>query len=329
MPTLGTPFKTALLLSCALLLLHGCAQLPPQVFDADTWLYDATHPSAQTHSTISDPAIIQHAPLIVAQRTDQAFNRIGQPVVEGRGGELTISIGDDAAMFVERRDFQTTRGQYSNLIYRIHFSEVPLPFHLTAGKNSGLLFIVTVNGSGEPLLLTTVHTCGCYLAFFPTDYLPRAQWPDGWPQHRQQVFGKIVPSHLQYQRSDGRIAIVLSADTHRVVDAKVVVDALPFERRAMALLPMQRLRQLLYGSGTVSMFEERGWRRHYVKGSIKPWELLLMSWWTFDLWVGSDKDYGTSDADSGLFYTALAPWHQRASDMRDFPRFLTFWGWGL
>jgi hypothetical protein len=54
-----------------------------------------------------------------------------------------------------------------------------------------------------------------------------------------------------------------------------------------------------------------------------------MSLISMDFYVGTDKVY-EDDGDYGNpFYTSLKPWNREASDMRDFPRFLEFWGWGL
>jgi hypothetical protein len=81
--------------------------------------------------------------------------------------------------------------------------------------------------------------------------------------------------------------------------------------------------------GTTSFFEESGPRHGYVKGSAKPMEKLLMSWWALDLRVGEDKKLGDSADEGPVFYTSLKPWDRTASDMRIFAQFLSYWGWGL
>ncbi len=71
-------------------------------------------------------------------------------------------------MYVEQASFSTTKDTYTNFIYRIHFPEVPFDWcnlNITTGKNPGLLIIYTVDPTDKLVLITTVHTCGCYLAF--------------------------------------------------------------------------------------------------------------------------------------------------------------------
>ena len=67
----------------------------------------------------------------------------------------------------------------------------------------------------------------------------------------------------------------------------------------------------------------------HVKGSIKPWESLLLSLVSLDFYVGMDKEYGDTAVSGNPFYTSLFPWNRRASDMNDFAGFLNFWGWRL
>jgi len=98
----------------------------------------------------------------------------------------------------------------------------------------------------------------------------------------------------------------------------------------MPLKPLKMLEGLaLPDGGSTSFYETEGSRKDYVKNSQKPWERLLMSWWAFDWRVGEDKKLGRDLQDGGRFYTSLKFWARDASDLRDFPRFLRYWGWKL
>ncbi len=59
------------------------------------------------------------------------------------------------------------------LNYVIWFSERPRsgPLDLLGGPLDGLMWRVTLNRDGEPLLYDTIHPCGCYHLFFPTSAL--------------------------------------------------------------------------------------------------------------------------------------------------------------
>ena len=85
--------------------------------------------------------------------------------------------------------FSTIKNTYTNFIYRIHFPEVPFDWynlHITTGKNPGLLIIYTIEDpTAKLVLITTVHTCGCYLAFFPTEDLAKEAYPPNWPEETQ------------------------------------------------------------------------------------------------------------------------------------------------
>lgn len=103
--------------------------------------------------------------------------------------------------YYETRRFQISRSTYTNLIFRVHFEKVPLnffPFYLGAGENVGLLVIVILDLKGQPLLYTLVHTCGCYLAFIPTSYMPEQSFPKIWDKGRQTVYLENLPGMLKH-----------------------------------------------------------------------------------------------------------------------------------
>jgi hypothetical protein len=94
---------------------------------------------------------------------------------------------------------------------------------------------------------------------------------------------------------------------------------IPFE-------PRENLKRLRLDGHETSFFRQDGIMKGHVKGAIKPLETLLMSWLSLDLFIGTDKVYGSKD---NPFYTSLRPWNRRKSDMNDFAQFLHFWGWRL
>jgi hypothetical protein len=195
--------------------------------------------------------------------------------------------------------------------------------------------IVTINQRGEPVLFTTVHTCGCFISIIPTSYLSPDAYPENWDVQEQDVFGEHLPGRLNFPaRFDNRLRMMvrLRDQTHRVTDVEIV-DYDEIARhdsvQTAELLPMATLRRLPLDGRTTSFFNEQGFRKGYVKGSFKPFELLLMSWWALDLNVGVDKDYGDHRNTGTIFYTSLKPWKRRISDMWNFSTFLQFWGWRL
>ncbi len=172
--------------------------------------------------------IARHAPVFVHEHDTEAYNRIGRPRAarDAHGGERVFVDPAEPVVFVEQRSFTSTGGvRYTNLFYRVHFERVPVslaPFHVTAGRNGGLFVIATLDADEQPVLYTTVHTCGCYLAFLPTNLLPATAYPEDWPENGQWVFGERLPSRVAFadpRTADQGLVVRLRDGTHRIMDA--------------------------------------------------------------------------------------------------------------
>jgi len=275
------------------------------------------------------------APALWVEKYQEDYNR---PGAVRAASPSHISVDPDTpVMYAEQRRFTTAKGNYTNLLYRVHFKEIPggySPYYLGAGKNVGLFVILTLDAKGLPLLLTTVHTCGCYLAFIPTSFLSPEVRPTGRGTERQTVYGENLPAELDYAETppeQRRIQIRLRPDTHRVMDVWLASADTPTQPAdSISLQPLDDLKQLPLKNGqTTSFYEDSGSRAGHVKGSYKPRERLFMSWWTLAWDIGQDKYLGTDTNDGPVFFTSLQPWARSASDMRDFASFLHYWGWGL
>ncbi len=324
---------TRVAIACIALLgltLAGCSSLqPPSPIDNTSLYLPSVPPSVNETNT----------PYFLVKEAEKSFNKIGSPaVISVNNAAPGVGVDvDQPAVYFESQQFTTTKGNYTNLIYRIHFQEVPstwTSFNLTAGKNPGILFIYTLDQAGTLLLVTTVHTCGCYLAFLPTDSMPHDFLPKSWPTGPQAIFGHTLPSLLQLAQDDqkSRIAFTLESETHRVSAVTLAGNpadlAIPY-KVAMQIKPMADLYALPFQNGTTSFFEMTGPRRGYVKDNTKIFERLFMSWWALDLHVGEDKAYSIHDTSEVTFYTSLKFWARKVSDLKNFPAFLDYWGWQL
>ena len=274
--------------------------------------------------------LTQYAPAFIIENDQHAYNRIGTPTASiAPDGQEVISIDPDVATIYTRVDtFKTLRGNYTNLLYRIHFEQVPNG--LIKGKNVGLLFIVTLDQDNRPLLYTSLHTCGCYLAFVPTTVMPEEFYPEQWQVSRQMIYGENLPARLHITGDSATLtpAFLIKDSSHRVKD--ILLKKLKTNYIQLNIQPFSALDHLPLSSGqTTSFFETTGPRHGYVKGSHKPYEKLLMGWWAFDWRVGEDKKLGQNKTDGICFYTSLKPWRREQSDLRDFTTFLNYWGWKL
>jgi len=322
------PLLIALLL---LGLLPGCAGVttsPPPLATVALYQPRATAPEHQL--------LLRYAPWFEVENYQADYNRIGAAAAR-------MAAPDKPQFFIDTnrptiytlvQRFSSGGSEYTNLIYRVHFPEVPGP-HLTMGRNVGLLVYVTLNDREEPVLITTLHTCGCFLALVPTSNLPRAAWPSGWQSTSQDVYGEMLPGQLALKERTptGRLVLTIRGETHRVkaLDFREVAPETDKVGLTYAteLAPMSALNQLPLNGGVVSFFEKEGWRKGHVKESRKPLEQLIMGWWALDPRVGEDKAMGPPEETGTAIYTSLKFWARQPSNIWNFPEFLNYWGWRL
>ncbi|RJQ86132.1 MAG: hypothetical protein C4519_02155 [Desulfobacteraceae bacterium] len=286
-----------------------------------------------------EPLIDRWAPAFLTYGYADVYNRIGRPSARRTpGGNEEVWIDPQApTVYTLQRTFSTQRGTYTNLFYRVHFPSVPfslIPFHLTAGDNPGIMIVVTLDDRHRPVLVASVHTCGCYLAIVPTDYLPDEALPENWTGRTLEVYGETLPPRLVYAPFETpRLLVHVRPGVHRITHLEVVPGGQLHSDRyapiAMTGAPMQDLLRLPFDHGATSFYYEEGLMKGHVKGSLKPFETLLMSLISLDLFVGSDKIYADPQEWGNRFYTSLKFWRRDESDMWDFAEFLKYWGWRL
>lgn len=276
----------------------------------------------QTRYTADGP----YGPVLVAHGSERTFNRIGTVRATSIKGEERIYIDPtEPTIYHQQVPFETANGRYQNDIYRFHFERVPAG-HLAAGRNVGVFVIVTSSESG-PLLVTTVHTCGCYVGIVPTSLLPAAALPKTWKTGHQRVYGERLPRLLTLDEPSyaWRPEVHLRPDSHRVMTLASATEVPPLA----TTVPIASLDQLPLGPATTSMFYQRGRRQGYVKDSRKPLERILMSWWALDPYIGRDKAMGDHAKTGTRFYTSIRFWLREETDLWHFADWLAFHGWRL
>ncbi|MFH1060718.1 MAG: hypothetical protein V1797_18820 [Pseudomonadota bacterium] len=320
-------------LAVALVLLGGCTHLSQPAAEPGPRLF---LPAASPAPAPDLDLARRFAPAFLVYNPHQAHNLIGQPRAEldAKGWEQISVDPARAVIYWQQREFATARGAYTNLIYRVHFPATPYslaPFFIGAGRNMGLMVVVTLDAARRPVLVTTLGTCGCYVALAPTSRLPAAARPAGWTGEPQQIYGETLPARLDYAGLKApRLVVGVRPGEHRVMSLMVAEEAALTrhpDRVAADLAPAEDLTRLpLPGGGRTSFYHQSGLLAGHVKGAWKPWETLLLGVVSLDGLVGMDKAYaGTGNP----FYTSLKPWARRDSDLWDFPRFLQYWGWRL
>ena len=330
--------KNSVPLLCLLIssvLLSSCA----------TRVQKATDPlhRATAYLAPDDPGkpFFRFSPVFLAEESRKPHNRIGTAAARiNEAGEEEVFVDPDAAtIYIRKQQFTTENGDYTNLIYRINFQKVPcglIDFNLTCGSNVGLFVYITLNEEEQPVLITTVHTCGCYLGFVPTSYLAPEMYPPGWDTRSHYVYGELLPGLIDYEKINNhdntKLIIRLKKDTHRVMGMDISdIDTLAdhFILKTADYRHADSLLEIPLQGGHTSFFEMSGCRKGYVKNSHKPFERLLMSWWAFDWYIGEDKRLGPEEKTGNIFYTSLKFWAREESNIWDFAAFLRYWGWSL
>jgi hypothetical protein len=102
------------------------------------------------------------------------------------------------------------------LVYMIWFPERPQSNALDplSGKLDGIVFRVTLDQSGHPLVYDSIHLCGCYHMFFPT---PRAK---PIPPPDPKVEWAFVPRTLPAIEAPQRVVVRMTTRSHYLTDVR-------------------------------------------------------------------------------------------------------------
>lgn len=285
-----------------------------------------------------DELLSAYAPVFLIEHSERRYNKIGTPSARStsRNKEEVFVDSSIPTIFHQVRTFQTEKGEYTNLIYRVHFERSPftwVPFNFSAGKNVGAIAVVTLNEDNLPVLLTTVQSCGCYHAIIPTNFLEREAYPDEWDMDGITVYGERLPGLLDFPEpftDDSKIVITLRDGTHRTGDIRVSrIDALDGISNTVhaRVAPIEALKKLPLDEGTTSFYHTKGRKRGLVNGAHKPWETLLFGLWAWDANVGQDREYASKEDGGRRFYTTLSAFRKKRSDMWDYEGYLNHNGW--
>ncbi len=214
--------------------------------------------------------LLRHAPaLVVDTVTDD--DRIGTPVWPGADGGAG-GAADAAAQAASRPrvDPRTPAGYarvtftrlgarvLPQLVYTFWFPARPPAhaFDVLAGAFDGLIWRVTLGEDLGALVYDSIHPCGCYHLFFPTERVrARAGRPAGEGRFDEGLF---APQTVRAPAPDERIELRVASRTHylqrvTVVPADAAAGALRYalhDEDALRALPLDAAgnTRSLYGS---------------------------------------------------------------------------------
>ncbi|MBP9806379.1 MAG: hypothetical protein KBE22_15945 [Candidatus Accumulibacter sp.] len=199
--------------------------------------------------------IVRHAPHFEIE-TASDDDRPGALVWQHDAtGWLSIAVAPERPVLYVRTGHTYFGGRWLlQLIYTLWFPARP-PAHaydVLAGRLDGLLWRVTLADDGKPLVYDTIHPCGCYHLFIPTEWVrPR-------PQPETVDEGLFAPQTLRSPVANERVVLRLAAVTHYLQQV-AVASARHEHALALALRDDDELRALpLPDGGTRSAFAADG-----------------------------------------------------------------------
>ncbi len=217
-------------------------------------------------------------PVISAAETAALFARHA-PVLEidvaggfDRIGALKLDADDrvivDAAVPVvyTRLTYALLGGLiHPQLVYTFWFSERPpaagAAFDLLAGKLDGVVWRVTINAAGDALVYDSMHACGCYHLFFPTDKVIARDLPATLDETL------FIPQTVSGALSDKRAVLRIESGTHYLQRVSMSAQASSLMQSAAMAYAVQDERSLATlarrAGGTRSAYDEDG----FIAGS--------------------------------------------------------------
>ena len=96
------------------------------------------------------------------------------------------------------------------LVYTFFFTERPAggPLDALAGRLDGIVWRVTLDVDGTPLVYDSIHPCGCYHLFFPTDRVLARPAADSLDE------GMFAPQALRAPADDQAAVLRIASGTH-------------------------------------------------------------------------------------------------------------------
>jgi hypothetical protein len=198
----------------------------------------------------------RYAPEISVETTGD-YDRIGALM----WAQSATPAVDTATPVVYRRvSYTRMAGQtLAQLNYSFWFSERPLSgtFDLLGGALDGVIFRITLDRDGRPLLYDSIHACGCYHLFFPTARVTAKPAPSS------MLEWAFVPIGAPSLMGNDRLLIRLATRSHYLI---ALTTTAPSNGIAYQWRNDDTLRRLPTGSGTRSAFAPDGLIRGTERG---------------------------------------------------------------
>ena len=136
---------------------------------------------------------------------------------------------------------------------------------LLGGRLDGIIWRVTLDDDGLPLLFDSIHPCGCYHMFFPTDRLTSIAAPN---RYTEWAFS---PKRLTEMPEFVRPNITVQSKTHYLANVEFGIEGTIADVQQYSLKPYNQMRSIATPQGFRNLFGLNG----IVKGSERGERFLL------------------------------------------------------
>jgi hypothetical protein len=171
----------------------------------------------QLSAELSQRLLDRHAP-VLETAPQGGFDQFGEMNLSP-DGRPTV---DTAKPVVYRRVAFARQGGATlvQLVYLYWFSERPKtgPLDLLGGALDGVMWRVTLDEKGTPLVYDSAHACGCYHLFFPTPALQVKPAPEAGMEWA------FVPAQAPALGSGERVVLGLAPRTHYLSALSTTAD---------------------------------------------------------------------------------------------------------
>ncbi len=135
-----------------------------------------------------------YAPVFAVEETSDA-DKVGRPIPAESTG-IPTTDADDPTLYVRLAHTRMNGEVLPQLVYTIWFPERPKEgaFDILGGPLDGLIWRVTLDRQGRPLVYDSIHSCGCYHLFFPTNGVRRIRVEEDSDLREEPLTPKQMPA---------------------------------------------------------------------------------------------------------------------------------------
>jgi hypothetical protein len=152
----------------------------------------------------------RYAPVFAVEETSAA-DQIGRPFWFEEEAAPRTDL-EDPTLYVRLAHTKMDGAILPQLVYTVWFPARPTegPFDILGGALDGLVWRVTLDRDGEPLIYDSFHACGCYHLFFPADKVARVPIAEDDDLREEP----LTPRSAPILQDDERVVLHIAAGSH-------------------------------------------------------------------------------------------------------------------